>query len=159
MRLEVTFGFASRFIFSLGLILFLFANEIKGQQALATDSKTDPHLECISRLRLPIYGPIAESSRGGTVVARIRLAGGKALTVDLTATDPKLKGEVKIAINDSEFSTRCEGVDVLLRFRFRDAGESPNTIRTWKTYFVPPNGFEIVGTHPPTALDSGSPLK
>jgi hypothetical protein len=144
------------------VVLFLRASipTVDGQSQKILKKAVNPNLDCISRFRLPIYGPIAESSRGGTVDARILLdSAGKLQSVDLQATDTKLKGEISLVIADAEFKSTCGGNEVALRFVFKDSGQRPGGVGVWKTYFLPPNTFEIVGTHPPPSFDPGRPIE
>src|SRR6478672_2837123 len=94
------------------VVLFLRASTptADGQSQKILKKAVNPKLDCISRFRLPMYGPIAESSRGGTVDARILLdSNGKLQSVDLQATDTKLKGEINLVIAEAEFKSTCGG--------------------------------------------------
>ena len=141
------------------LLMALHSLGVTGQVTRPPKNLADPRLDCISRLRLPIYGPIAETVRGGIVETRITIGeSGQPTNLDLRTSKPQLSGEVRIAMGDSEFNPACAGVDVQLRFVFRDKGLRSRGYPVWDTYFIPPNTFEVAGTHSPPAYDQARPL-
>ena len=114
---------------------------------MAQTPQAGAHIECVERLQVPSFGPVAQAAKQvGTVEARITVGKEGTVTqssIELTSPDPRLADEVKMMILLSKFSRRCDRQIVRLRFTFiREEGE-PVDYPVPLIIFLPPNEFEI----------------
>jgi hypothetical protein len=110
------------------------------------EPKQDGNVQCVQRLRLPVYPAIAVQARiSGDVPVNISL--GKTSTVEHIAfmgkSHPLLAKSVLDAVKASTFTSVCQDLDVTLLFRFVIEGKGTDYPTTPVISFGFPNTFWI----------------
>lgn len=128
-------------------------------QAQKPESRVD--LSCIGSLELPTHGLLAaRAPHSGIVVATIKIGSGGALSkVKLAGDSPILEGEVRVALDNSSFTSRCAGRTLEFVFAFTLEDPPTDSILPPAARFLPPNRFEFVFRRVKPNLDSASPIK
>lgn len=112
--------------------------------ALLASASAQTNVECIDRLGVPGSGPFARTAKsGGTVHAVITFLKNRPPQIEMTgSSDPSLKAEVQLFLQDSTFLSTCEGMKILLNFTFRLFGSASDSLYH-RVYFSPPNSYLI----------------
>lgn len=125
----------------IAIVLSLFTLLLRAQEPTA-----DPDLSCFSSLELPTRGLFAAGAgTSGSVIAAAEIGrGGKLSKLRLTGGNPGLQGEVRVAMNLSQFAAKCHGQTVKVVFGFILEDPPIDHIIPPGVRFVPPNRFELV---------------
>ena len=112
----------------------------------AQEPLVGPDLSCISSLELPTRGLLAAGAgTSGTVHAAAEIGKeGQLSKLRLTGGNPGLQGEVRVAMNLSQFAARCHDRTVECVFGFTLEDPPTDSIIPPGVRFVPPNRFELV---------------
>jgi hypothetical protein len=103
-------------------------------------------LSCITSLELPTRGLLAaRAGTSGTVRALAQIGSeGQLAKLDLLGDNSLLNGEVRVAMNLSNFAVRCKGRTLEFVFAFTLQEPPLDSITPPGVRFVPPNRFELV---------------
>ena len=116
-------------------------------------------LACVTYLELPTRGlHAARAGSSGTVFAAGRIGKkGRLTLLQLRGGNRGLQGEVRVAMNLSQFAARCE--DRTIKFVFAFKLEDPPTYNLIPpgVRFVPPNRFELIFRRLRPILDLAPP--
>ena len=141
-----------------GMTLFgsLFAVLLQAQEP-----SVEQDLSCISFLELPTRGLLAAGAgTSGTVHVAAEIGKeGQLSKLTLTGGNPGLQGEVRVAMNLSQFAVRCHDRTVGLVFAFTLEDPPTDSIIPPGVRFVPPNRFELVFRRVKPSYDPAPPRK
>jgi hypothetical protein len=102
--------------------------------------------ECVTALVLPTTSVFSRNSPvGGVVMAEITIGEtGKPSRLDLEGPNYQLKTEVRVHLEQSEFSAACAGKRGRIKFEFRLEGEPTYDRLPPKVIYSAPLSFTIV---------------
>lgn len=127
--------------FAITTVLFMAAGPLlHGQGAANAD------LSCVDFLELPTRGVIAAAAGTSGVVRAVAHIGeqGRLSSLELDGGGTRLQGEVRVAINLSQFASKCHDRTVEFVFAFTLQGPPTDSILPPGVRFRPPNRFELV---------------
>jgi hypothetical protein len=114
-----------------------------------SDRNVEPGLQCVERLEIPPYPPIARSARfSGTARVKIQLKRGSPARFEIEGVHPILQEAVESAMQASELSTNCD-INFEILFTFRIEGVPTDRWELGTVAFKSPNQF-VISVHPPT---------
>ena len=103
-------------------------------------------LSCVDALELPTRGLIAAGAGSSGVVHAVARIGeaGKLSNLRLEGGNRGLRGEVRVAMNLSQFAAKCRDRTIDFVFAFTLEDPPTDSIIPPGVRFVPPNRFELV---------------
>lgn len=115
------------------------------------EPKDEPH-DCILRLELPAYPPLAIAARltGEARVGIVLGQRGAVVTTNIVGVHDVLKAAIATSMLASRFSSSCSGVRISIQLVFMIGGE-PADHPVPSVAFTPPNRF-IISSQPLTAM-------
>lgn len=122
---------------------------------LVSVGKADETFQCVRRLVLPVYSPLARTPGiSGSVQFRAQITKNGLLDAIQSTGPDLLVGSVASAMNQSLFRSECNGQIVRFEFVFALEGK-PSSFASGHVEFEPPHRFRIVARPPELNVDKG----